>query len=776
MSEKYSDQIIDSFLRELVTQQSPPDLSARISAAWERERQQKAQLEGPGAPLIRAQPIAPAKPLVPAKPIRPANLIRPANPIRPNPQQPGASGRSAASLGPTSPSSEHGATTGKICRLPRKRSGNPFGRNVVAALLAVSACGMLAFLGSRIIIKQQNGDPLTAQGDLSSVADNSNATDQPTVPAVASTRAAANGSAGPQPRSVDKVQPLELDNLPFALDASASAVADDNSPQVARGLAAAEPQPKLSETEIVRQIDLSLSQLWNDLQISPAPLLSDQQRAEQVVQLLTGQAFDSSDADRTLSDLVRDSIASPEFAQHWSSKLSRAWFSSSSLPLDDPRVIATEQRIAMLIGSGQPFNRLAVELLGEAMASPEKSGESTTEPLAATSTLVSALAGNGNHRLVARIGTNFLDTNLTCVRCHEANGASSIQPAERQASAIARQEVYWSLVALLQGVDVQGGGGRPRVAVDRQPQQLAAGKPLVAYYDLLDGRLQAAEPRLPSGISWEQIAPTDTVSSSPRKALAQWLSQSSAMDEATVNLVWKIVMGQPLVSQIAWQTVDEREQLATHARRDLQLFLASQYRSHGHDLKQLVSWVVSSHSVGRQAQEISRSQWLDASDAELLQLRLAHWNFAAGPLHSQTSESISLENSLAAVIKWQGQPLGTTSRGETTLAQPAPSLPPTANKRRKVADNQERSTAPPMSYALHDEQPPSADVTFISRLLASRRLSWQQCVEHVVLVNPHNALSGRIKHLADELLRQHSGDAQAALLDLLWAVKNADAI
>jgi hypothetical protein len=53
-------------------------------------------------------------------------------------------------------------------------------------------------------------------------------------------------------------------------------------------------------------------------------------------------------------------------------------------------------------------------------------------------------------------------------------------------------------------------------------------------------------------------------------------------------------------------------------------------------------------------------------------------------------------------------------------------------------------------------------------------LSWEQRVDHIVALSIHQAPTGRVKQLAKQLLQRHNGDAQAAMLDLLWAVRSSN--
>lgn len=752
MNEKYSEQIIDSFLQEMLTGQSPPDLSDKIVEAWEREQN-----------LVSATPLAAPN----GVPIHAVSTVQ------------------EAVWSSTRP------LTKPACR--RSRQSSSFGRNAIAAALAVAACGLLGVLGSywRKTASDHTlrlANQSEAQTAPLAAAPAGNKTSPPAVPASNSAvdsnselaHALPSNSNAPRPAVAPSSEVLKIDDLPFALDTSPSRTRAATGTNASPELATPTQSSRLSDAEIVRGIDQRLAQLWRDLNLVPAGRLPPQQRTLRVAQLLTNQvkaeqslaALEASGGRSELPELVAQLTQTTEFAKTWGKHFTRVWFGRSSLSSDDRRVQAAERRVTEFISSQQPFNQIALELLGGPVGSAS-SAATDGASASLSDTLVSGLAGNGNHRLVTRIGHDLLDTNLTCVRCHDSN---LVAPGSAGVSQVATQEVYWSLVALLQGVEVNIGDDKIRRAVDRQLQLLGSGKPLVAYYDLLDGRLRAAQPLLPDGTRWNQpLSPQTERATQPRDALAQWLSQSKGLDRSTVNQVWRALFGSPLVSSIAWSGDDPVEQLSLRARRELQLFLADQYRQHNHQLPRLIGWIVQSDAFARRPLELSQAQWLAADETQRRQLQLGQLNFAVGRPSATTPGGNSLENSLATVLQWKSelQP-SAANPSDTTLAQPLPSVTSTEGSRRAAAASLQRSPLKSVSYALFGEQPTPADEYLVKRLLASPRLSWEQCVEHVALLNPLNVLNGRIKHLADELLQQHSGDARAALMDLLWAVRNSD--
>ncbi len=705
MTDRYSEQILDYFLEELVSQQKPPDLSAQIESRWKQEKAASLKV-----------PVQPANSTMVA-----AELVDSAN-------------VEIVALAKTPTKSIQRASV----KLSRAKDTS-LRRNFVAVTLAATACGLLIALIPRLTARI---DRQTSPTAVSRDADH-----QHTDSGLAADNSDRNSiklqNSSAEPRIIES---LPLDNLPFALD-----VASDK-PAI-RSSIAPESVEQLAAQQITAQIDERLSNIWQGVGLVPTASLSGSQRAERVALLLTGSKPTESANKIDLESLVAEATASRAFARLWSEKFARIWFSRSSLATNDQRLQDLQLKAADRIRTGQQWNHIPLDFLGGDISNADDSSPSTT-----TSNFVSAFSGNGNHRLVTRIGTSFLDANLACVRCHDSNMGG---PSHGSTVQFERQSVYWSLVAMLQGVDARTAEKGVRLAVDRQAEQLAAGKPLTTYFDLLDGRLQAADARLPDGQAWESIASAKV----PRIALAQWLSESPALDNATVNQVWKIVFGQPLVPQVISAVDDAKFDVALSQRRDLQKFLADQFRAHGHDLRKLVGWIALSEAVAREPLDVTQTAWLNASDQELAKWQNTEAFFAAGAA-PRMKETPSLENSLLAVLKRDN------STQIATLAQPNISSP--ASQIRSRVKNQAS-----LAGLDHDHYlllPNREELAYVESLLSSKRLSWEECVEHIVLMNPINVANGRVKYLAEELLRQHRGDAREALLDLFWAVKNSDAI
>lgn len=710
MNQQSSEQILDSLLEEMLTQQHPPDLTARIVNAWKVEQSQSAiavapskRCEPSGSSAVRVSSVACSVSSVGETVLR--------NP--PVPPPPPAKESSTAVLAPVS--APVSAVVVGVELAKKQSQASQHGRTRVAWGLATVAAALLVFLGwkaGQISVPE----PQFAE-----------------VPVAPSPGTVERNLAEAPHKSSAVHETLALDDLPFA---DSNAVAN---PATTAGNEIVSVTETLDAPAVVAELDRRLNTMWTSLEVVPGAAYAPPELAQQLSITLTGQGLPASATSDGLEKdaLLADALDSRVFALHWSKKFLAEWLGNGlQRPgVGDEALLGLTQVVAARIENGGKWNEVILDLLGGSLED-SKSSESL---------FVAALAGGENHRLIERIGTSFLDANLACIRCHDANA--------RPKQDIEKQQTYWSLVAMLKGLDTRTNDSGGRDVVDRQAELIASRSESKVFFDLPNGALKSAEANLPDGSNWSEL------NASPRKALATWISQSPELDRATVNIVWKQIFGRPLVPYVA-----ETDSVAYADRTELLDFLANQFRAHEHDLKSLVAWVVSSDAFARMPLNLEKSQWLEATDEELQNYQLQELVFAAGPSLGRSGEARSLESSLLAVAEWDGP-----GAANTTLAQPAiegsnrpPRLPSSVQM-------------PSMSFVLHGQQPTISQQQFVKSLLRAKRLSWEQRVDHVVGLSGHFAASGRVQQLARQLLEENSGNASAALLQLLWAVQNSDA-
>lgn len=734
MNDTISEQILDSLLEEMLTDQHPPDLSTRIQAAWSHEQEHGRKMpRNASADLVKAV-------LVDSPEVRHSK-----------PAVEKTSSMETERNGERHVSGPVELDRTQVDVADRRSGGISQRRRLVASLLATVAAGFVVLLGFKALnsvtdspIAMPIDEVLVTPENSGSPAEGSEKSAIQMAQAVPPT--AGGESAAASERAIGEL--MDLRNLPF--DSQIASAGNENKVVESERLP---PGVRLPMESVIDGLDRQLVAVWNQVGVEPSPKLTDGQLAEKIHQTLVGREVPASVAKQLVTSeteldtrrWVRSVTGLSDFPQHWSRKVSRQWLKKTSISLESDAADVLSRFVAQSISRSTPWNAVLRKMLGGELDSEADSPSPST-------TFVSALAGGGNHRLVRRIGNNFLNVNLACVRCHDAKLAN-IGPSW------SKQQTYWSIVALFKGIDATGNGFRESRQVSDGQEELFSRDPnQTVFYDLLDGQLKAATARLPGGADWRERH-----SASPRVAMANWLSESESLDQAVVNQTWKLIFGRHLVPQVEGIDV-----AATESRREILRFLAAQFRAHDHDMKKLVTWLVCSDAFSRSSQIVDRKRWLELEDDQLESQQLAELVFASGNTLGITTEARSLNESLVALMRWS-HPQTKLDSGNTIFAQPDLQAKPP----RRIGPGLELKI-PSSSFVVHGEHHTRAERAFVERILKSSRLSWEQRVEHIVALSEYEVANSRIQKLAKDVLQRNAGDAEQTLLDLLWSVENSD--
>ncbi|GAB5406504.1 MAG: hypothetical protein Aurels2KO_47350 [Aureliella sp.] len=712
MNNDYSDQILESMLEESLGGKTPPDLSDRILAAWQKEKvtgqqQQSSSVETDAPLAANSKPAPTQKPIV-------AEVVRPAQ---------------APTTRPAAASSH------KSVSAP-ERSINwraMLATSAVAALLLTGWALRDQFLGSSSSQQASTSpDALGSTGDA-----DGRPTPEPAVaadPAVSLAGSPAKNSVDPvdNPPRRTGAQALPLDDLPFGPSAASNVPA--------KQLATSDDDVKpLSDEVIVSTINNYLDNMWTQSGIKPTEELPQSEWIEKASQRLLGSKdVNLAASTATRSDAVRQFVSSPGFAKTWSEKLAAAWLEQSPGQFNKDAATEIRSAIQSRLRAGTNFGAVATDLLG---------GDLTAK--GPSQAFVGSLAGGGNHSLLRRIGTHFLGANLGCVQCHDRGAESS----ELAAPALDQQEGYWSLIAMLRGVDIRVDDSGRRVPVDKQVELFNRKRQHNEFFELPDGRMKAAVARLPDGKQWSPGNET------PRQALAQWISQSQEFDLAIANQAWKLATGEAIVYDASYPDF-----AALESRQQLLQLLAQQYRANGRSVQKLATWIVFSEAFDRKPLELNAEQLLVASESDLEHAKLMRRLFAAD---NATEKSLPVERNLMLAANFRRP----TTGDEITLAQPSATA--VVPKQRPKPKQSKEPSPEQLDFTLGADHVSFANAQYIDSLLETKRLTWEQRVGHVVLLDSHARVSDRVKQLANTLLQHHNGDSRAALLDLLWAVKRS---
>ena len=522
------------------------------------------------------------------------------------------------------------------------------------------------------------------------------------------------------------IEAIELEKLPFNIDPSEPTIA------VEPVTVAAQPIKAWNEQEIIAWVDARFDELWSKHNVKPDLSLDEAELQSRMARILTGDRLAMASA--APQELTEKLLRSASFAEHWADQIVGYWLRGTpAANKQDKQGAALRAAIAQQLVARKPWNEIVAGLIASSPDKPE-------------AVFLAALAGANNHRLAGRIGSAVLDEALACARCHDASEDGRVISTD--------QDEYWSLIAILNGLDVQASAATPgRVLVDRQPQLFADGKLPNVFFERPDGRLQAANYRLPEGDSWRTLEEAST----PRESLAKWIATTSVSDEAAVNLAWRVVFGRPLVAQHA-----AMDGVGLNERRQVLSTLAKQFQAHGRDMAALVGWIVSSQPFRTQPLDIDRQTWLLASDEEILRWNVSAVNFATFARGASGQRQLaSLDTAIASVIRWSDS----NDERRATLAQPAFSA-----RDAKIKNSRPSATKPgdepTATYLIRSLQPTAAQTELIDRLVASR-LTWSQQVEHIAGLIGESGSDARLQRAADGLLKSKNGDRKAALFQLL---------
>lgn len=714
MNDKSSEQIFDYLIEEALVGPEPPDLTDRIVAAWSEEQ--------------ASQPRESEKPKVVAELVDQIPLPD----LKESPQ--------LADDAPTPP---------PIQGLAQKNSSQVSSngsRRFVSALATLVATVILGVLGVNLLLKGL-AEP---DAELAEGADGASANGTEVVstePGGAKLKQGDNREVPVESLVNDQSAPLDLDDLPF----SSNPVADIGSREQPQSGTDTIVADRLASQEVVTELDSRLRSLWSELGVKPSPRLSNGLLVAKIGANLIG---DGKAATETIGKSRSGSVleyarlvsSNKQFANHWAKVLTGRLLKQSFVSTSGPEANALRRGLQRRLLSTSDWGDIVADLVGGEVSGDLKKSNSLATPFYA------ALGGKDNHRLVTRIGTNFLDQNLACSRCHQLGAPSDV--AKRQT-----QDAYWGMVAMFHGISAaRVNPDSPRLAVDRQ-RALASGE-FQEIFELPNGEMKAVMGSLPDGVAWQAEEGT-----TPRKAFADWVVASNALDRAAVNTVWDELFGRQLVPHVA-----DVDVVGLPERVALLEFLSAQFRSHDRDLRKLATWLVSSEAFSLAPVALSEVAWLEASDSDLESMQLAELAFASAKSLGTSSESRGLQSSVAFLMK-SGN--GELDAMPSTLAQPSAvsangksGKPPRALPKLKM---------PPMSIVLHQGRPTAAEQRYISKIVGSANLDWETRAAHVVLLSDHESMTGRNIELASNLLKHHEGDQEAALQSLLWAVKNSSA-
>ncbi len=560
----WSDRIFDSFLDEIISGETPSDVSDRVLAQW-RLRQEQTQNAGIPIPDVPDDEEADRswwQQVVHVPPID----------------------SSASGQVPVVTASNASYWTTKsnpnLKRVEAQAHSAKRWRQTLALSLGVVAC-LLAIVSLVSVFPEfySSENKLAQNQPSNTVPRPTNPPVKiPTTPSVAAKESPANKDVVPLPRP----ERLDIKGLPFAVvepDAMPTNPEENQTPN---------DDIPLSDGEIIAEINSSFATLWQQYKVQPIGTIDDKEWLERTASVLLNTTPTSTQIDlfKQTEDankrgyLLQQATSSERFSRFFAKQIASLLVApkrdETSTWRDDFELWLTQN-----IAQRTPYNEVVYKLLSASPVKPVKDNPTTGRP---ESYWLSQLRDSHGHQVAQRVSSLWLNQSLQCSQCHNQGD-----------SAETSQTAYWSLVAALNL------GDKPEY-----------------FFELKDGTLKAAVAALPNGQSIESVP-----AEGRRAAFAEWLATSPSFAEGTVNMTWRLVFGAPLVSIEA-----AVEDPTTAQRQKLLQTLAQQFRVHRYDLSRLVLWVTGSQPFAVPSRIITQKDWLLASESELRDIRNAENLFA----------------------------------------------------------------------------------------------------------------------------------------------------
>jgi Protein of unknown function (DUF1549)/Protein of unknown function (DUF1553) len=312
----------------------------------------------------------------------------------------------------------------------------------------------------------------------------------------------------------------------------------------------------------VKAVDVSFRDEWTRRGIEHAPRADDLTVARRLSLALTGSVpsleeirqFESHPAGSRLEGWTNHLLHDRRFADYFADRLSRATVGME----DGPLIAYRKRRYVAWLSDELLRNTSYGEIVRQMIAAQ---GLSTDRP--AVNFIAASFDENKNapdpEKLAIRVSRAFLGLRIDCAQCHD----HFLEPSWKQTH-------FQSLAAFF---------GQTRHVVTHV---LDNGEGEYQFEDRVHGGTHAILPAVPV---LPELLPAE---GTRRERLAVWVTdaRNPYFARATVNRVWAMMIGRPLLKRIEAQTLDEPIPPALD-------ILAADFAAHNHDLRRLILLIAS---------------------------------------------------------------------------------------------------------------------------------------------------------------------------------------
>jgi hypothetical protein len=586
------DAVLDTLLAEMLGNESPPDITARVLASLERldaaASMSASWMDEPSPELAEAD-------------VHLGNG---------NAHRHGVLSNSSASSNPSVPSRATSRATAAYVR--RRRTDKWV--ELAVAVGVIAGCVLVVSLSMRRddhVVEQGNtpagsAKTITTRNDQkSSPSDTQNASDNPRTPA---------HEQDPihNPYIVDtlpKNPSIPADNrTPRIPDRSIAGGPNSNSPNP-KNTTPDRPAARSSDPEVIAAIDRAIRQRWSAVTVTPSARATDTEWLRRVFLSVLGRIPKLDEVEAFLADrspkkreaLVEQLLTSnqyiDEFARNWTNVYTEALLghTAGDLATDKTNRAGMQQYLRRSFLANKSFDKLTSELL---------TATGSTNPDAAdfngaTNFLADKLDASGVQATV-KTAEIFLGVQVQCTQCHNHPFNEWKQGRFWELNAFFRQA---KATGDLAAASTPGASNEPNA--DNQ-NAMAAGKARIAdqdfhgegdkpdadaevYYEERNGKLKAAYPVFFDGTAISRNGDLDQVNR--RAELAKLVTASPWFAESAVNRVWSHFFGHGFTTPI-----DDMGPHNPPTHPELLDKLSREFAASGYDLKSLIRWIALSEA------------------------------------------------------------------------------------------------------------------------------------------------------------------------------------
>jgi Protein of unknown function (DUF1549)/Protein of unknown function (DUF1553) len=308
---------------------------------------------------------------------------------------------------------------------------------------------------------------------------------------------------------------------------------------------------------VVGKVDDSFRATWKEKGIAPAPRAADLTVARRLSLALTGSVPSLEEIrqleGQSLEGWANHLLHDRRYADYFADRLARAYVGTE----DGPLLLYRKRRFTSWLSDefhkNTPYGEIVRQMIAER-------GLNTDKPAVnfIAASYDEAKQGPDAEKLAIRVTRAFLGLRIDCAQCHD----HFLEPAWKQTH-------FQSLAAFF---------GQTRHIITN----ISDGEGVYHFEDRVKGGTREIDPAVPF---LPELLPEE---GTRRERLAAWVTdpRNKYFARATVNRVWAMMFGRPLLKKIEAQTLAEEVPPALD-------ILAADFAAHNHDLRRLILLIAS---------------------------------------------------------------------------------------------------------------------------------------------------------------------------------------